>query len=75
MKTAKKELLKIVAVAAAGVIAGTGVTAATIGAAKKTDGTKARQPRFLPKAKAKPKAPLKTRPFMCLQTPTVRLKR
>ena len=40
MKTAKKELLKIVAVAAAGVIAGTGVTAATIGAAKKTDGTK-----------------------------------
>ena len=35
MKTAKKELLKIVAVAAAGVIAGTGVTAATIGAAKK----------------------------------------
>ena len=37
MKTAKKELLKIVAVAAAGVIAGTGVTAATIGAAKKTD--------------------------------------
>lgn len=40
MKTAKKELLKIAAVAAAGVIAGTGVTAATIGAAKKTDGTK-----------------------------------
>lgn len=40
MKTAKKELLKIVAVAAAGVIAGTGVTAATIGAAKKTYGTK-----------------------------------
>ena len=40
MKTAKKELLKIVAVAAAGVIAGTGVTAATIGTAKKTDGAK-----------------------------------
>ncbi len=40
MKTAKKELLKIVAVAAAGIIAGTGVTAATIGTAKKTDGAK-----------------------------------
>lgn len=40
MKTAKLELLKIVAVAAAGVIAGTGVTAATIGAANKTDGAK-----------------------------------
>ncbi len=40
MKTARKELLKIVAVAAAGVIAGTGVTAATIGTAKKSDGAK-----------------------------------
>ena len=37
MKTAKKELLKIVAVAAAGVIAGTGVTAATIDNCKRLD--------------------------------------
>ena len=35
MKTARKDLLKIIAVGAAGIIAGTSVTAATIGAAKK----------------------------------------
>ena len=35
MKTARKDLLKIIAVGAAGIIAGTSVTAATIGATKK----------------------------------------
>lgn len=37
MKTARKDLLKIIAVGAAGIIAGTSVTAATIGATKKKD--------------------------------------
>lgn len=40
MKTARKDLLKIIAVGAAGIIAGTSVTAATIGAAKKKDDVK-----------------------------------
>ena len=39
MKTAKKDLIKIIAVAAAGVIAGTGVTAAAFGTANKTEDT------------------------------------
>lgn len=40
MKTARKDLLKIIAVGAAGIIAGTSVTAATIGATKKKDDVK-----------------------------------
>lgn len=40
MKTARKDLLKIIAVGAAGIIAGTSVTAATIGAIKKKDDVK-----------------------------------
>lgn len=40
MKTARKDLLKIIAVGAAGIIAGTSVTAATIGAAKKNEDVK-----------------------------------
>ena len=39
MKTGKKDLIKIIAVAAAGVIAGTGVTAAAFGTANKTEDT------------------------------------
>lgn len=39
MKTEKKDLIKIIAVAAAGVIAGTGVTAAAFGTANKTEDT------------------------------------
>ena len=39
MKTAKKDLIKVIAVAAAGVIAGTGVTAAAFGTANKTEDT------------------------------------
>ena len=37
MKTGKKDLIKVIAVAAAGVIAGTGVTAAAFGTANKTE--------------------------------------
>ena len=40
MKIARKDLLKIIAVGAAGIIAGTSVTAATIGATKKKDDVK-----------------------------------
>lgn len=40
MKTARKDLLKIIAVGAAGIIAGTSVTAATIGTTKKKDDVK-----------------------------------
>lgn len=39
MKTGKKDLIKVIAVAAAGVIAGTGVTAAAFGTANKTEDT------------------------------------
>ena len=39
MKTEKKDLIKVIAVAAAGVIAGTGVTAAAFGTANKTEDT------------------------------------
>lgn len=39
MKTKKKDLIKVIAVAAAGVIAGTGVTAAAFGTANKTENT------------------------------------
>lgn len=39
MKTEKKALIKVIAVAAAGVIAGTGVTAAAFGTANKTEDT------------------------------------
>ena len=39
MKTGKKDLIKVIAVAAAGVIAGTGVTAAAFGIANKTEDT------------------------------------
>lgn len=39
MKTEKKDLIKVIAVAAAGVIAGTGVTAAAFGTANKTADT------------------------------------
>lgn len=39
MKTKKKDLIKVIAVAAAGVIAGTGVTAAAFGTANKTEDT------------------------------------
>lgn len=39
MKTGKRELIKVIAVAAAGVIAGTGVTAAAFGTANKTEDT------------------------------------
>ena len=39
MKTGKKDLIKIIAVAAAGVIAGTGVTTAAFGIANKTEDT------------------------------------
>ena len=39
MKTGKKDLIKVIAVAAAGVIAGTGVTAAAFGTANKTADT------------------------------------
>ena len=39
MKTGKKDLIKVIAVAAAGVIAGTGVTAAAFGTVNKTEDT------------------------------------
>lgn len=39
MKTGKKDLIKVIAVAVAGVIAGTGVTAAAFGTANKTEDT------------------------------------
>ena len=39
MKTGKKDLIKVIAVAAAGVIVGTGVTAAAFGTANKTEDT------------------------------------
>lgn len=39
MKTGKKDLIKVIAVAAAGVIAGTGITAAAFGTANKTEDT------------------------------------
>ena len=39
MKTGKKDLIKVIAVAAAGVIAGTSVTAAAFGIANKTEDT------------------------------------
>lgn len=39
MKTGKKDLIKVIAVAAAGVIAGTGVTAAAFGTSNKTEDT------------------------------------
>ena len=44
MKTGKKDLIKVIAVAAAGVIAGTGVTAAAFGTANKTADTENTSP-------------------------------
>ena len=76
MKTGKKDLIKVIAVAAAGVIAGTGVTAAAFGTANKTEDTENTSAASSQAAETTEQKSLqRTRLCMYSQTPTARLRK